>query len=136
MEKKSDYEIIKNIPNVQLIHPNYPQNMLFENCNLVITIGGTAGFEAALHNKPSIIFNDLRYSILPSVCRLESIEDLPSIIKKWLNVEVDRSDLSRYVNLLKSVTFDFNWLGFQQLFQNEFNNNDTSRDVIISESKK
>ena len=133
--KKSDYEIIKNIPNVELIHPDYPQNILFENCNLVITIGGTAGFEAALHNKPSIIFNDLRYSILPSVCRLESIEDLPSIIKKWLNVKVNRYDLSRYVNLLNSVTFDFNWLGFQQLFQNEFNNNDTSRDVIISESK-
>ena len=132
--KTSDYKEIKNIPNVELIHPTFSQNLLFKHCNLVITIGGTAGFEAALNNKPSIIFNDLRYSILPSVYRLKSIEELPLIIKKWLTVKVDRNDVSKYVNLLNSVTFDFNWLEFQQFFQNEFNNNDTARDVIISES--
>ena len=126
---------MENIPNVELIHPNFSQDTLLKNCNLAITIGGTAGFEAALHSKPSIIFNDLRYSILPSVYRLKSLEELPQIIRKWLNVKVDQNDVSKYVNLLNSVTFDFNWLEFQQFFQNEFQNNDTSRDVLISESR-
>jgi len=133
--KISDYKILENIPNVELIHPNFSQDTLLKNCNLAITIGGTAGFEAALHSKPSIIFNDLRYSILPSVYRLKSLEELPQIIRKWLNVKVDQNDVSKYVNLLNSVTFDFNWLEFQQFFQNEFQNNDTSRDVLISESR-
>ena len=131
----SNYNDIINIPNVTLIHPDFPSEKLYQNCSLVITIGGTAGYEAALYEKPSIIFNDLRYSILPSVHRLRSFEELPSVINDSINTKVNIDDINRYVKLVESATIEFNWLGFQQKFQKEFYFNDTLRDVEIPEVK-
>lgn len=132
---KSNYNDIISIANVTLIHPDFPSEKLYQNCSLVITIGGTAGYEAALYEKPSIILNDLRYSILPSVHRLRSFEELPSVINDSIDKKVNIDDINRYVKLLESSTIEFNWLGFQQKFQKEFYFNDTLRDVEISEEK-
>ena len=131
----SDYNSIMKIPNVILIHPEFSSEKLYQKCSLVITISGTAGFEAALYEKPSIILNQLRYSILPSVHKLKSFEELPSVINNSIETKVNIDDINRYVKLLESVTIEFNWLEFQQKFQKEFYFNDTFRDAEISESK-
>ena len=133
--KISDYNSIMKIPNVVLIHPEFSSEKLYQKCSLVITISGTAGFEAALYEKPSIILNQLRYSILPSVHKLKSFEELPSVINNSIETKVNIDDINRYVKLLESVTIEFNWLEFQQKFQKEFYFNDTFRDAEISESK-
>ena len=108
---------------------------LISKSSLVITIAGSAGQEAALYEKPSIILNQLRYSILPSVHKLKSFEELPSLINNSIETKVNIDDINRYVKLLESVTIEFNWLEFQQKFQKEFYFNDTFRNAKISESK-
>ena len=131
----SEYEEISNIPNVILIHPDYSSEELYNNCSLVITIGGTAGFEAALHKKPAIIFTDLRYSILPSVFKLKNIENLPETIRKCMQTEVNSEDVNKFIQLMETVTINFNWQQFVSQFQKTFYNDGNLFDVDISEKK-
>ena len=133
--KISEYEEILKIPNVILIHPSYSSENLYANCSVVITIGGTSGFEAALYNKPSIIFTDLRYSILPSVFRLNSIENLSETIKQCIKTEVDADDVNKFIQLMESVIINFNWQSFVSDFQKSFYNNGNLFDVEISEKE-
>ena len=104
----SYYKKIMVLPNVKLIHPSFNPKILLENCELVITISGSTGLEAALYNKPSIIFADVNYSFLPSVYRLKSLEDLPNAIRESLKKEVKLSDVNDFINLLDRNSFPFN----------------------------
>tara|TARA_B100000029_G_scaffold361931_1_gene354929 strand:- start:2560 stop:4059 length:1500 start_codon:yes stop_codon:yes gene_type:complete len=129
-----DYRELLNIPNVVLIHPDFSNHDLYKNCNLVITIGGTSGFEAAVYKKPTIILTDLRYDILPSVERCKSIEKLPELIQDSLKKEVDYNDVSKYLYFTKSIISDFNWGRFNRDFNNTFYPNNNV-DVEISEKQ-
>ena len=136
--KISEYKEILDIPNVVLIHPDFSSEQLYKHTSLVITIGGSAGFEGALYGKPSIIFNELRYSILPCVYRLKSIEELPNAISNSINTKVDVNDVNKFIKLLEHVTIDFNWLEAYTEFEKLFYNDATSRDtnIPIQEMKK
>jgi len=115
----SEYRDIMNIPNVRLFHPSFPAENLLEKCSLVITIGGSSGLDAAFYEKPSIVFSDLGYSVLPSVHKLNSIQDLPKVIRKSLKIKVNSVDLDRYLTLLHKNSFDFNIVDLENKY-NEF----------------
>lgn len=132
---KNEYNEIMNIPNVLLIHPSVPSELLIKNSSLVITIGGTSAFEAAFYEKPSIIFSDVGYSILPSVFKIENYLDLPCAIKDALSSKVDVNDVDKYLLVLEKNWFDFDWFGFGMLVKDFFYYNGTLVDVEISESK-
>lgn len=99
------YNFIKELPNVRLIHPSVPNEELIKNCSLVITIAGTPGLQAAFFNKPSIVFSNVGYLDLPSVSRVEKIEDLPKIIELSLQTKVDEFDLNNYVDFILQNSF-------------------------------
>lgn len=110
----SAYKEILKIPNVTLIHPSFPSKELIKNCSLVITVGGTSCFEAAFYQKPSIMFADLDYKLLPSVHKLNFLEELSSVIKNSLEKrEFDVSALEKYVQMINQNSFDFDYLGFE-----------------------
>ena len=132
--KISEYQEILDIPNVTFVHPDYPSEKLYQHSSLIMTIGGTAGFEAAIYGKPSIIFNDLRYSLLPSVTRLKSIDDLPNIINQCINKKVNLDDVNKFIQLMESVTIDFNWQAFIAKFDDYFYHGGNLFDIKISES--
>ena len=104
----SFYKSIMELPNVKLIHPSIPNDEMLKKCSLAITIAGTTGLEAALYKKPCIIFADANYSLLPSVYRLRSLEDLPNAIRESLKKEVKLSDVNDFINLLDKNSFPFN----------------------------
>ncbi len=131
----SEYRDIINIPNVRLFHPNLSAENLYEKCSLVITIGGTSGFDAAFYEKPSIIFADLGYSILPSVSKVNSIEELPKLILESLEKKVNSDDLEKYLTILHNNSFDFDPLDFENKYNEFFYHDGHYLDVIISESK-
>lgn len=116
----SVYKELLKIPNVTLIHPSLPSKELIKNCSLVITIGGTSCFEAAFYQKPSIMFADLDYKLLPSVHKLSSLEELPSTIKKSLEKKFDVSALEKYVQMINQNSFDFDYLGFELMYHRWF----------------
>ena len=131
----SEYHDIMKIPNVCLIHPNFSAENIYENCSLVITIGGTSGFDAAFYQKPSIIFSDLGYSILPSVSRLNNIENLPNLIQESLEKTVSSDDLDKYLKILHENSFDFNPMDFENKYNEFFYHDGHYLDVDIPESK-
>ncbi len=103
-----------------IVHPNVNNDKLLKKSSLVVTISGTSGLEAAFYGKPSIIFSDLGYALLPSVFKIKSPEKLPQTIKTALQQKDDASYLDSYVELLDQNSFDFDWFKFIMSYQNLF----------------
>jgi hypothetical protein len=111
----SFYKEIMDLPNVKMLHHTvHPKNIL-PKCSMVITIGGTAGFEAAFYEKPTITFVDTLYSYLKSVEILNDINQLPQLIRKQLNIKFDLDDLNNFVSVLEKNSFTFDHSGFSNL---------------------
>lgn len=105
---QKEYEEIMNIPNVELFHPSVSNAELLKNSDLVLTIAGTSGFEAAVYGKPSITFSNMYYSILPSVFFVEDIVNLPKIINQALKTKVNANDVDQYLTFYHNESFEFN----------------------------
>ena len=126
-----DYKKIMKLPNVKLIHPSVKSEDLIIKSSLVITISSTSGLEAAFHNKPSIIFADLDYSILPSVHKIKDIDELPYAIKTSLKKEVKSSDLNYYINLIEENSFELDFDSINSDFDSNFHYGGFLADVEI-----
>ena len=131
----SFYKEVLAIPNVQFLHYSVKPEDILKKCSLVITIHGASGLEAAIHKKPAIIFSDFSYSILPSVTKLQSIEELPSVIRSSLRTTVNASDVDKFLNLLEANSVDFNLLGFDSDCVDHFYHDGNLLDVEIDEDK-
>ena len=118
----SYYKKILDLPNVELFHPSFNSKILLENCELVITISGSTGLEAALYKKSAIVFSDVNYSIIPSVHRLTGLEELPDAIRESLKKEVKLSDVNEFINLLDRNSFPFDLFGFNSKISERFLN--------------
>jgi len=131
----SFYKKIMDLPNVKMLHHTvHPKNIL-PNCSMVITIGGTAGFEAAFYQKPTITFVDTLYSPLKSVEILNHTNELPQLIQKQLNAKFDLNDLNNFVSVLEKNSFAFDWLEFDNLAHHLLFYDGFLADVEISEKQ-
>ena len=133
--KISFYKDVLSIPNVEFLHHSVKTSDILKKCSLVITINGAAGLEAAIHRKPSILFSDFSYSILPSVHQLKSIDELPTAIRSSLQKKVDPTDVSKYLNLLEANTFNFDMFGYDLDYHNYFYHSGNLIDTDIPEEK-
>ena len=106
-----------------------------KKCSLVITINGAAGLEAAMHKRPSILFSDFNYSILPSVHQLKSIDELPTAIRQSLRKKVNANDVAKYLNILEANSIDFDMIGFDLDCHNYFYYGGSLLDVEIPAEK-
>ena len=127
----SDYKKIMKLPKVRLVHPSVKSKDVIKKSSLVIVISSTTGLEAAFYNKPSIIFADLDYSILPSVHKVESFAELPSAIKASLKKEVNLSDLNNYINLIEANSVELDYNGIDSDFMHNFHHGGNLADVEI-----
>jgi len=133
--KISEYREIMDIPNVRLFHPSVSIEKLVGQSSLVISIGGTTSLEAAFYQKPSISFADFGYTILPSVYKLNSLEDLPNAIRKSLQVKVNSDDLDKYLRILEENTFDFDLKGYEVREAKFFRYGGSFHDTIITNER-
>ena len=133
--KTSFYNEILSIPNVQFLHHSIKTEDIMKKCSLVVTINGAAGLEAAIHKKPSILFSDFSFSILPSVYQLKSIDELPVAIRQSLHKKVNPNDVAKYLNLLEANSFDFDLFGFDLAYHDYFYYGGNLINVEIPEEK-
>jgi len=131
----SEYKQIMSIPNVVLLHPKFPNDEIYKNCSLLITIAGTAGFEAACYGKPVITFVDLNYSLLSSVHTMRNFNDLPKLVRESLSEKVEPASLDRYISLLEKNISKFDYADFMAKLADEFFYGNNLMDVNISETK-
>jgi len=131
----SDYKEIMNIPNVRLLHPSVSQDELFQNCSLVISAKGSSCLEATFHGKPSVVFDKVYYSTLPSVHYVETLNKLPEIIRSSLQETVNLQDVERFLTIFKKNSFDFDNQTYYLKEANAFFYNGHLVDVEITESQ-
>ena len=106
---RSYYHELKKIPNVRLVSPKLSSLELINNCRLVTTITGSAGWEATQLRKPVITFGDVFYNKFSFVKRCREIEGLPYLIKDQLdNFHFDEQELINYIACILSESVDVN----------------------------
>ena len=103
----SKYNEISEIPNVHLLHPNFPINEIMEKCSLLITIRGSTAIEAAFYGKPCITFEKTGQIEIPSRFQIHDIHELPSIIRKALSTQVNINDVKKYLKSIEKLAIDF-----------------------------
>lgn len=77
-----DYMRLKSIPNVKLLDVSISGKEVVLNSKGVITINGTAGFEALLLNKHVITFGNSFYNVSSRVHNLQNVFDLKKVLYK------------------------------------------------------
>jgi len=133
--KISYYKEILEIPNVRLYHPLADTEKLIQKSSLVISISGSTPLLATFYQKPSIVVADLGYTVLPSIQRLKSIEELPIMIRDSLKIEVNQDDLDRYFSILDENSFDFDFKGYEINEGNFFRYGGNFSDVEITNNQ-
>jgi capsule polysaccharide modification protein KpsS len=116
----SYYKTLMNLPNVKLLHPSVSNDEILKRCSLVITIAGTLGLEAAFYGKPSITFTDVIYSGLPSVYRLQSLEELPQSIRNSLKNSSDIKNLNKFVSCVVDNSIEYDYVNLEIASQHRF----------------
>jgi hypothetical protein len=131
----SVYRELMDLPNVKLLHPSVSPSDVLDNCSMTITLSSTAGLDAAFHNKPSIVLSDVMYSVLPSVYKLKTWDELPMKIRSMLNMKVDNLDLVQFVNLIENNTFSFDLFDHYNEITKHFHHSGfiTNDDLTIKE---
>ena len=133
--KISELKEILEIPNVFFVHPQASINDLMKKCSAVITVGGSSGLEAAFYGKPVLVFSDTIYSVLPSVFRIFSPEELPDKIKECLKIQVEPKYLEKLLIYFEQNSVDFDWLGFSALISKTFFYDGQLLDSEINQNK-
>ena len=133
--KISEYKEIIGIPNTIVIHPEYPSEKLIKDSSLVISLAGSTPLEATFYQKPAIVFGDVVYSLIPSIIKAGTLEQLPELIKKAINIKVDSSYLNRFIDLIEKSAVNFDMFEFQTKFNLEFYYQGSLFDVDIQEER-
>ena len=130
----SQYKALQNNPKVRLIHPSIPATEIIKKSKLVISVSGTIALESAFLNKPSITIADNDYTLIPSISRLNSKNELRGLIEKSLEKKADPSIIMKYLDILEENSFIFDYLEFQVSYLKHFYFGGNLVDVEISES--
>lgn len=75
-----EYEELRRNPKIKLVSPEVSMKNLILYSEGVITLTGTAGYEAILLNKPVYLLGKVFYQIYPSVYKIKKIEEFSKII--------------------------------------------------------
>ena len=102
---------------------------------MAITKSGTVALEAAFYEKPAITCADFDYTIIPSIERLQSIEELPKLITNCLEKQFDSKILDEYVSFKEKNTFSFDGTEFEINSAKKFFHGGRLADVDITNEK-
>ena len=131
----SEIKQIMSIPNVELVHHNCNSIDLIKNSQLVFTINGSASIEAAMYGKPSIILSNTGAFELPSMHKVNSWDDLPFLMRKYLNEKVKNEDILRFINAVEKNSILFDDQKILQDFQDIFYDGGFLANKELSEEK-
>lgn len=81
------YRAMDKLPNVVVMEATYPNHQILDECDLVITIAGTLGFQQLMRGKPVVMFGRKFYELLDGVLRINDMNELPYKLKKYLRSE-------------------------------------------------
>ncbi len=89
-----DYERLQKVPNIRLLNQWLPGKEVIRRSQGVLTINGSAGFEAYMLGKPVYSFGQNQYSFLSNVYKIDNIRELRNVIYKNIN-NISDNELER-----------------------------------------
>lgn len=93
-----DYKRLMSVPNIRLLDQRLSAKAIMKNAKGVVTINGTAGFEALLLNKQVYCFGHNMYSFVSRVNYVKNIRDLRKEIFNHIDSNnEDDNELMAYV---------------------------------------
>ena len=98
--KLSYYQKILEIPNCKLINPYINTDSIINNANIVITIGGSAGWESIIKETPVIVLGNAAYEFLPDtmVRKIRGFHTLSDTIHQLITEYThDKTSILRYL---------------------------------------
>ncbi len=75
---------MRSFPGVDLVEPFADTRQFIEKADLLFSIQGTIGLEAALLGKPVIVFGESPVTLFPSASPIGKIPDLPDLVRRKL----------------------------------------------------
>ncbi|HEY0941089.1 MAG TPA: DUF354 domain-containing protein [Steroidobacter sp.] len=81
---REQLERMQSFPGVELVRPFADTRSFIERADLVVSIQGTMGLEAALLGKPVIMLGDSPVSVFPSASPVGEIVELPMLVRSKL----------------------------------------------------
>ncbi len=108
------YQQVNRLPNARMVQINYYRDPKpwIENAMGVVTITGTAAYEAALLGKKSLVFGDVMFGVIDGITKVDSVEDLPRLIKSFSNdkSEDNIKSCAAYIKAVKSTGVSVNMI--------------------------
>jgi hypothetical protein len=104
------YKKIANLPNVSLIDFSVDSKRLVQSSDIVFTLTGTVGFEAAIMGKKVITFGRNFYNKLPLIHYCESLINLPNLISEVLYLKYSGEE---YEERLITALIELNSISFE-----------------------
>lgn len=98
------YEKVKELHNVRMVQVNYykdPKPWITKSKG-VVTITGTAAYEAALLGMRSVVFGDVPFSVIDGITRIRSFEDLGPVIRSFGPID-NMHSAAAYLYTVKEV---------------------------------
>ena len=127
------YRKIKKLHNVKIVKSNFYKDPKpwIENSECVVTITGTAGFEAAMLNKPVIVFGEVLYSVIQGVKLVKSFHELESLfnlIDKNTWYKKNMIDCASYIKTIKEFGSAISIRHLKELSQKKISLNNLNSD--------
>jgi len=91
---------MNKMPNVKIINPAVSARRLIKMAEGVITINGTAGWEALINKTPLISFGRAHYEMPGLSRKVRDIYEVPIAIKEFIKTVPDEEKLMIYINAL------------------------------------
>ena len=99
---------MRDIPGVVLIHPSANYQELMKKSSLVISICSSSSLDAQFLEKPSILFADTNFSMIPSIQKVKEIEKLPELIKQTISRQIEPKEIEKYIQFVEKKSFEYN----------------------------
>jgi capsule polysaccharide modification protein KpsS len=127
------YKELAKIPGVVLIHPDADSQELIKKSSLVISICSSSSLDAVFLKKPTIVFADTNFSMIPDIHRLMEIEKLPEVIKKELDKKINPKHIEKYIQFIENNSFEYNFILHGQEMQEFLYHGGLLVDVKVTE---
>lgn len=103
---RSFFREIKKLPNVININPYSDSGRLIKNASAVVSVSGTACYEAALAGVGSVVFSDMFFGELPTVIRCRGAEEIGGCIRQAMDSEKDYHAVMRFMSKVYSCSYE------------------------------
>jgi capsule polysaccharide modification protein KpsS len=116
---ESRFKRLKNLwPNLHYVKGEFSSFMLLEKAEIVITLGGTAGFEALVHGKDVINFGSNYYDSYSGILNFSNFKDLRDFFRNDKTFP-PKSDFLIYMSKVFSTLYPGDPWPNENLYKNE-----------------